>query len=45
MFPENTNWLSDYPLIDGAFSHQNPTLPWQIDGSATVRYLLNHVGF
>ncbi|CAD5315198.1 unnamed protein product [Arabidopsis thaliana] len=34
--PENTNWLSDYPLIEGAFSDQNPTFPWQIDGSATV---------
>ncbi|ESQ30370.1 hypothetical protein EUTSA_v10011752mg [Eutrema salsugineum] len=37
--PENTNWLSDYPLIDGAFSDQNPTFPWpidQIDGSASV---------
>lgn len=42
--PENTNWLSDYPLIEGAFSDQNPTFPWQIDGSASVRYLLNHVG-
>nr|CAA8287048.1 Unknown [Brassica oleracea]CAA8391636.1 Unknown [Brassica oleracea]CAA8403190.1 Unknown [Brassica oleracea] len=36
VFPENTNWLSDYPLIDGVFSHQSPTFPWQIDGSATV---------
>ncbi|KAJ0250350.1 Transcription factor bHLH115 [Hirschfeldia incana] len=36
VFPENTNWLSDYPLIDAAFSHQNPTFPWQIDGSATT---------
>lgn len=38
---ENTNWLSDYPLIDAAFSDQNPTFPWQIDqidGSASVRY-------
>ncbi|KFK35883.1 hypothetical protein AALP_AA4G049100 [Arabis alpina] len=38
--PENTNWLSDYPLIDGAFSDQNHTFPWQIDhhidGSASV---------
>ncbi|KAG7600159.1 Myc-type basic helix-loop-helix (bHLH) domain [Arabidopsis suecica] len=34
--PENTNWLSDYPLIDGAFSVQYPTFPWQIDASATV---------
>ncbi|CAL9218474.1 unnamed protein product [Arabidopsis halleri] len=34
--PENTNWLSDYPLIDGAFSDQNPSFPWQIDASATV---------
>ncbi|VVB00760.1 unnamed protein product [Arabis nemorensis] len=38
--PENTNWLSDYPLIDGSFSDQNPTFPWQIDhhidGSASV---------
>lgn len=42
--PENTNWLSDYPLIEGAFSDQNPTFPWQIDGSASVRYFLNHVG-
>ncbi|CAH2036377.1 unnamed protein product [Thlaspi arvense] len=37
--PENTNWLSDYPLIDGVFSDQNPSFPWQIDqidGSASV---------
>ncbi|KAH0926315.1 hypothetical protein HID58_018571 [Brassica napus] len=37
VFPENTNWLSDYPLlIDGVFSHHSPTFPWQIDGSATT---------
>ncbi|KAF8046147.1 hypothetical protein N665_3991s0002 [Sinapis alba] len=24
VFPENTNCFSDYPLIDGVFSHQNP---------------------
>ncbi|CAN6882567.1 hypothetical protein Bca4012_072447 [Brassica carinata] len=36
VFPENTNWLSDYPLIDGVFSHHSPIFPWQIDGSATV---------
>ncbi|EOA37482.1 hypothetical protein CARUB_v10011628mg [Capsella rubella] len=34
--PENTNWLSDYPLIDGVFSDQNPSFPWQIDGSSSV---------
>ncbi|CAN8288326.1 unnamed protein product [Cochlearia groenlandica] len=32
--PENTNWLSDYPLIDcSAFSDQNLNFPWQIDQS------------
>ena len=39
VFPENTNWLSDYPLIDGVFSHHSPIFPWQIDGSATVTYI------
>ncbi|CAH8330373.1 unnamed protein product [Eruca vesicaria subsp. sativa] len=33
---ENTNWLSDYPLIHASLSHQSPTFPWQIDASATV---------
>lgn len=44
VFPENTNWLSDYPLIDGVFSHhQSPTFPWQIHGSAATTVSVEEV--